>query len=590
LGLWRLFAFHLSVSAAQICFAFPVSNQMQDSAASAILQAESEGVVSTIDGNSTGSQLSDIEQRYLEAQRKRKECVDAVLVPTDKHKVVVAGPGTGKTYLFRRMLEGKRNSLTLTFVNSLVEDLSLELCGLSEVRTLHGFARSLLPKARIYPKLAAVIEQDSEILLGRIVDFDALFNELVDAKEDIQFYKRRKDYYGHYGFSDMVYAAVRLFESKPDKIPAYEQVLVDEFQDFNKLEVSMIDHLASRSPVLLAGDDDQALYESLRNASPEHIRGKHADDASYEGFSLPYCSRCPRVVVEATNDVVRNAMANGCLKGRIDKPFTYFDCSEKDAICDRYPSITHITCFSSQIPWMVTEKIKELARIEQSSFSILFICPTRTQCRLLARGLRDKGFLRVNSPGTAPSREPTLLDGLRLLLTNKNCNLGWRIVAKELLSPDEFSAVVKETDLRNLEEPVVVIVDKAVTSDIRSILTVLRAVRDGKLLKDPAKLDAAARRLGIDPIELAAESLRPAIDSKTNKQADHSIRGLPITVTTVASSKGLSADYTFLTHFDDRYLMKEDGQPSDQEVCGFLVALTRARKKAFVVTSDARKR
>jgi len=59
-------------------------------------------------------------------------------------KVVVAGPDTGKTYLFKKILEGQKNTITLTFINSLVEDLSLELYGMSEVRTLHSFARSIL--------------------------------------------------------------------------------------------------------------------------------------------------------------------------------------------------------------------------------------------------------------------------------------------------------------------------------------------------------------------------------------------------------------------------------------------------------------
>lgn len=40
-----------------------------------------------------------------------------------RNKIVLAGPGTGKTTLFRTVLAGKANTLTLTFVNALVEDL-----------------------------------------------------------------------------------------------------------------------------------------------------------------------------------------------------------------------------------------------------------------------------------------------------------------------------------------------------------------------------------------------------------------------------------------------------------------------------------
>jgi hypothetical protein len=87
------------------------------------------------------------EERYAKARAERRAKVDAVLQSKSQKKIVVAGPGTGKTFLFKEILKGKKNALTLTFVNSLVEDLSLDLCGLSEVKTLHGFARSVLAAA-----------------------------------------------------------------------------------------------------------------------------------------------------------------------------------------------------------------------------------------------------------------------------------------------------------------------------------------------------------------------------------------------------------------------------------------------------------
>jgi superfamily I DNA/RNA helicase len=81
------------------------------------------------------------------------------------------------------------------------------------------------------------------------------------------------------GYADIVFAIVKQFEVKKEKIPTYEQVVVDEFQDFNKLEVSLIELLAEKSPILLAGDDDQALYD-FKDASPEHIRERHGNENS----------------------------------------------------------------------------------------------------------------------------------------------------------------------------------------------------------------------------------------------------------------------------------------------------------------------
>lgn len=317
--------------------------------------------------------------RYLVAVRQRQEYVDAVVDSDARKKVIIAGPGTGKTFLFRRALTGKANTLTLTFVNSLVEDLSLELFSLSEVRTLHGFARQQLEKAkrdsvRVFPKLSTVIRQDALILLGSDIEFDLLFHNNADEDKNLQFYRSRREIYDHYGFSDMVYAVVRYFELHPDRIPQYTQVVVDEFQDFNKLEVTLIEQLASRSPIMLAGDDDQALYEKLKCASADYIRKCHGNRAEgYKSFTLPFCSRCTRVIVDATNDVIEGAARLGYLRGRIKKPFLYFDDPKKDLDSDRFSTLVHVHVYARQIPWFIQKCIKEIATTIQEKFSVLIL-------------------------------------------------------------------------------------------------------------------------------------------------------------------------------------------------------------------------
>jgi len=72
--------------------------------------------------------------KYEIADSERKKYVDAILNSPSNKNIVVAGPGTGKTHLFKMILEGKKDTLTLSFINALVEDLSLELCGISDVK------------------------------------------------------------------------------------------------------------------------------------------------------------------------------------------------------------------------------------------------------------------------------------------------------------------------------------------------------------------------------------------------------------------------------------------------------------------------
>ena len=66
------------------------------------------------------------------------------------------------------------------------------------------------------------------------------------------------------------------------------------------------------------------------------------------------------------------------------------------------------------------------------------------------------------------------------------------------------------------------------------------------------------------------------------------IRNIPIKITTIPSSKGLAEDYVFISDFDDRFLLEKDQKCSDQKIYDVLVALTRARRKVFLISSEAK--
>lgn len=528
-------------------------------------------------------------ERYEKCRAEKRKHVDSVLSSPSAKKIVVGGPGTGKTSLFKEVLKDKRKTLTLTFINALVEDLSLELCGLSDVRTLHGFARMVLARvdenARIFPKLSQIIREDARILLTKDVDFDELFHNRKNDSEFLAFYESRRNYYQHYGFADVVSAAVRHFESNADCVPQYDQIVVDEFQDFNKLEVSLIELLAERSPVLLAGDDDQALYD-FKHASVDHIRQRFVDTGrGFAAFRLPYCSRSTRVIVEAANDIIREAARVGCLRGRIDKEYKYLEESKKDIESEQNPRIIHTRQYAAQIPWFIQQQIGDIARETRRKFSVLVITPTRMHSRSVVEKLKEKGFETVASVDWSQDRELAFLDGVKVLLEDKTCNLGWRIAAKFLLSASEFEHILKRTQGQGVK-PLAELVGKEVRGKVARILRVLRAVVNGKEVAED-DLAHVAKDVGYDAAASAKEFLRGKLPRVPTRASVLPIKKIPIRVTTVASAKGLSGDCVFITHFDDQYFIKEweKGQISDRDVCNFLVALTRAKKKVFLISS-----
>lgn len=535
--------------------------------------------------------MSNSSDRCKTAKVERQKYVDAILLSKSNKKIAVGGPGTGKTYLFTEILKKKNRSLTLTFVNSLVEDLSLVLCGLSEVRTLHSFARSLVGRTtkdvKIYPKLSEVIKEDAKILLKQVVDFDKLFHDKEIENKNIAFYSKRRNYYdNHYGFSDVIFAAIKYLEKYPEKIPTYDQILVDEFQDFNLLEVSLVDLLARKSPILLVGDDDQALYASLKGASAKYLRRRHGNERSdYASFDLPYCSRCTRVIVEAVKDIVDAASKNNFLKNRIQKPFKYFEKEESNKISAENPEIVHSHQYANQIPYFIQSQIGIIAKNLRSNFSVLIISPTRTQSRLLAKGLSDWGLKNIEYIDERSEKAPTLLDGLKILLEDGKSNLGWRIVSKFLLKENDFNSLLKETDMKNAKN-LHEFIEKETKAGVKKTLKTLREIKTTKSINEEA-MGEVYDMIDFSPYEETRPLIKKKLIPHHEKKDNAAIRKIPIKMTTIQGSKGLDAEFVFISHFDDRYFISNKNKEniSNYDICKFIVALTRARKKVFLISS-----
>ncbi len=287
----------------------------------------------------------------VEAELKR--AVDRVLASKARKKLVVAGPGAGKTTLFRKLLDGTAGAvderLVVTFINNLKADLEGSLGDSARVFTLHGYCQHLLhlhagirngltADFRCYPGLVSLIKKDWDWLEGsQVPEFVKLMRDFGCSLEHDSFYFDRANFYDAVDFDDSVYRTHRQLVADTTLVPAYELVLVDEFQDFNKMEAAVIDLLAQNNSIVVAGDDDQALYSQLRGASWDHIRARYKS-GNYEIFELPFCMRCPEVIVGAVNDVIAKAQADKKLQGRIEKPYRYFE-PVKGEESRRYPKI-----------------------------------------------------------------------------------------------------------------------------------------------------------------------------------------------------------------------------------------------------------
>lgn len=174
-------------------------------------------------------------------------------------------------------------------------------------------------------------------------------------------------------------------------------------------------------------------------------------------------------------------------------------------------------------------------------------------------------------------------------MEDSKCNLGWRITARHILDDTEFETLLKKT-----HDDTSIKFSKLLQSkhkkEVNKLLSILRAVRDEKQ-SDDEELDSLLTKVNLNAYTLTREYLRDSIKSGSSLDSDPGIRKTHIIATTVQSSKGLAADYVFITHFDDQYYVKDKDKSNitDQDICKFLVALTRARKKAILISSDTTK-
>jgi hypothetical protein len=283
--------------------------------------------------------------------------------------------------------------------------------------------------------------------------------------------------------------------------------------------------------------------------------------------------------VQAANDFIAAAKQHDLLKGRIDKPYIYFDDATKEADCATYSQIDYVEAYAASIPWVIERAVQEMAHAVCGNFDVLVIAATGSQCRSITKTLRKKGFANI-AYFERDRPEATLFDGLSLILEDKDSNLGWRIAAASLLPQDQFEAAIKQA---GTQQPFKSVLAPELRKQVKSLASKLRHIRDDKA--PHGELVDILQTLQIDPYSQARAALKDRLS--TNKRGDAAIRRVSIRVTTVQSSKGLAADLVCICYLDDQYAIKNADKSiiSDQDVCNFLVALTRARKKVVLVSS-----
>lgn len=104
-------------------------------------------------------------------------------------------------------------------------------------------------------------------------------------------------------FDDMLVYCYELFDQRKDILSAWQQkfqyILIDEFQDINKIQFEIVKMLAlPENNLFVVGDDDQSIYR-FRGAKPELMLGFEQSYPTSKRVLLDINYRSPKPVVEA---------------------------------------------------------------------------------------------------------------------------------------------------------------------------------------------------------------------------------------------------------------------------------------------------
>lgn len=526
-------------------------------------------------------------EEIIEIQKgERRKCLDAILLSESKKKIILAGAGTGKTFTFKEILKAKPEgeNIAMTFIRMLTSDMYASFGDLAEVKTFHAYCKKILHeqngKVELIPFLTKIIEEDAQILELGMKDFDKKFQMLDEGCSEVAFYLRRGDYYDAVSFNDSVYRLYKTLQEKPGIVPDFNQILIDEYQDFNTLEVAFINELEKRGNILIVGDDDQAVYAG-RCASPNYLRGKF-NSGDYEKFELPFCNRCPEVIVNATNAVLSNAQAKGYLKGRINKRYECF-IELKGNDSTRFPKIITAQCstgntvakYVDNVIQRIDAKDIEESWKEGSEYPTVLIVGPKQYLAIIQKELVCKYPQMVYKLNE--EKPISVIDGYNILLKDATTNLGWRILIDFYFKQKEIRTFIEGSEKG---KQMLDILDKEFIQQQKRAIDIIGIIKAKKDFNE--ELKSELKKIVKGYYDEIVECYSP----KEKKEEEKPDKTKPsILLSSFVGCKGLSAGYVIIVGANDGSIPKDSRDISDVEIAQFMVALTRTRKQSHIVSN-----
>ncbi|MEK7178118.1 MAG: UvrD-helicase domain-containing protein [Patescibacteria group bacterium] len=271
--------------------------------------------------------------------------------------LILAGAGSGKTktlthrvaYLLSQGINPE-NILAVTFTNKAAEEMRTRVGMLSAIShkpfigTFHSFGAKILRQeieCLGYKNNFVIYDEDDSFSLakdiindlnlsrdrfkaGSLLNLTSKFKSELENPEEAgidadDFYKRQFiRFYNLYNkrlkaanavdFDDLIILPVQIFEKYPEILKKYQEryryILVDEYQDTNHAQYSLINLMAQRDKNLFAiGDPDQAIY-GWRHADFRNILNFEEDYPKAKVIKLEQNYRSTQNILNAAHEII----------------------------------------------------------------------------------------------------------------------------------------------------------------------------------------------------------------------------------------------------------------------------------------------
>lgn len=243
------------------------------------------------------------------------------------------------------------------------------------------------------------IEKEISRVKGEGIDVDCYYSASCPEQvfRDIyRGYQERLQRHRALDFDDMVVYTHKLLSARPDILSRWQKqfqyILIDEFQDINRLQYEAIRMLAKpEDNIFIVGDDDQSIY-GFRGARPDIMLSFPKEFPEAKKVTLGVNYRCSSQVLKASGRLIRHN------KKRFDKQLSA-DAGKIEGV-----HICRCQDLSAEAERIIRQ-IQEYAKGGIPYEEMAVIYRTNMQMRTLAGKLMERGI-----PFTMKENMPNMFD------------------------------------------------------------------------------------------------------------------------------------------------------------------------------------